>query len=64
MRKKALHREKRTDTGFLLAANRVALSLSALRSGGGDLLYWVRLVAFTLILVAIWDKNRPRTPAM
>jgi hypothetical protein len=44
----------------ILAANRVGLALLAESDARGDHLYWVRLLAFTVILVAIWDKNRPR----
>lgn len=47
---------------FLMAANRVQLSLAALRGARGDHFYWIRLIAFTLILVAILDKNRARKP--
>jgi hypothetical protein len=43
---------------FVMAANRVELTLAALRGARGDHLYWVRLIAFTLILIAILDKNR------
>lgn len=42
-----------------LAVNRVWLAfLDA--PGHGDRLYWVRLLAFAVILFAIWDKNRGR----
>jgi hypothetical protein len=47
---------------FIMSANRIGLALSALRGSRGDRLYWVRLVAFGLILVAILDKNRSRRP--
>jgi hypothetical protein len=46
---------------FVLALNRFGIALvephepNALR---GDYLYWVRLLAFALILLAIADKNR------
>ena len=40
------------------AANRVALSLAPAPGEGGPLHYWVRLVAYLLILAAIYDKNR------
>ena len=46
---------------FLMAANRVQLGLAP----GPQIQkehYWVRLLAFALILVAILDKNRPRRP--
>jgi len=45
---------------FIMAANRIGLALSALQGSRGDQLYWVRLVAFGLILLAILDKNRTR----
>lgn len=43
---------------LVLAGNRVGLVLTAQHEGKGDYLYWVRLVAFGLILAAILDKNR------
>lgn len=43
---------------FVLAVNRVGLVLVARHDVKGDYLYWVRLLAFLLILVAIVDKNR------
>ncbi len=45
---------------FVMSANRIELALLALRGSRGDHLYWVRLIAFALILVAILDKNRSR----
>ena len=48
---------------LVMAGNRVELTLSALRGARGDHLYWIRLVAFALILVAILDKNRSRKPS-
>jgi hypothetical protein len=47
---------------FVLAVNRVGLALIVHRGGEGDPLYWVRLVAFLIILVAILDKNRSSKP--
>lgn len=44
----------------LQAAVRVALGLIPLDTEGRTLLYWVRLLAYLLILAAILDKNRPR----
>jgi hypothetical protein len=44
---------------FVQAGNRVALGLSESPNEGSALHYWVRLVAYLLILVAIIDKNRP-----
>lgn len=46
---------------FLMAANRLVAALSD-RSAVGEAQYWVRFVAFALILVAILDKNRPLRP--
>lgn len=43
---------------FVLALNRIGLVLTAQHEVKGDYLYWVRLVAFVLILAAIMDKNR------
>lgn len=45
---------------FVLAANRVGLGFQAEQGVKGDALYWVRLLAFVLILVAIVDKNRSK----
>jgi hypothetical protein len=49
---------------FTLAANRVGIAILNER-GNSDRLYWIRLIAFAVILFAIWDKNRSRgtTPA-
>jgi hypothetical protein len=45
---------------FLIeAANRVALGLLVGADEDGALFYSVRLVAYGLILLAIWQKNRP-----
>ena len=43
---------------WLLAAQRLALALSADPNGEQVLLYGIRLLAFVLILAAIVDKNR------
>jgi hypothetical protein len=43
---------------LLLALTRVGLALSQVRQEGHTHWYWVRLLAFILILVAILDKNR------
>ena len=55
---------------FVMALNRVMLGLlgaagapGAGRNPWADRLYWVRLIAFTLILVAILDKNRSPKPS-
>ena len=47
---------------FVLAANRVGLAQAAQQAADRDVLYWVRFLAYALILVAIVDKNRPRKP--
>ena len=46
---------------WLLAVQRLALSLSANPNGEQVLIYGIRLLAFVLILVAIVDKNRSRS---
>lgn len=43
---------------FVLAVNRVGLALATHQGLRGDSLYWVRFLAFALILIAIADKNR------
>lgn len=43
---------------FLLACTRLGLALSQVQQEAYTYWYWVRLVAFILILVAIIDKNR------
>jgi hypothetical protein len=45
---------------FLEAINRVALGLSPDPNEGSPLFYFVRLVSFVLILIAIAQKNRAR----
>jgi hypothetical protein len=42
------------------AANRVALGLLVGAEEDGALFYSIRVLAYGLILVAIWQKNRPR----
>lgn len=42
----------------LEAANRAALALSPNPSDGTPIFYCIRFVAFALILIAIWSKNR------
>lgn len=42
------------------AANRAALGLLVGANEDGAVFYSVRLIAYGLILVAIWHKNRPR----
>lgn len=45
---------------FVLALNRlgIALLVQTQQAGKGDYLYYVRFLAFGIILVAIVDKNR------
>jgi hypothetical protein len=45
---------------FLLGFTRIALALTNSDMEERTYVYWVRLAAFVLILVAIIDKNRPR----
>jgi zinc transporter ZupT len=40
-----------------MAANRFGLGLAAHQGVRGDALYWVRFIAFALILIAIVDKT-------
>lgn len=44
----------------LLAANRIALALIPAETEGRTFLYWIRLFAYLMILLAILDKNRPK----
>ena len=41
----------------VLAINRVAFMFFATRENHGDYPYWIRLIAFAMILLAILDKN-------
>jgi hypothetical protein len=45
---------------FVEAANRVNIAVNHAWSEGSPVYYVVRLVAFGLIVLAIWDKNRSR----
>ena len=45
---------------WIEAANRAVLGLLVGANEDGAVFYSVRLVAYGLILVAIWHKNRPR----
>lgn len=45
---------------WLLGVTRIALALAQQIEEEHTYLYWVRLAAFLLILLAIADKNRPR----
>lgn len=43
---------------FLMAINWIALTLVNTDNENRPLLYGIRLVAFLVIIVGIWDKNR------
>ena len=43
---------------FAMSINRLLIGFATPSSPVGDRLYWIRLVAFGLILLAILDKNR------
>jgi hypothetical protein len=45
---------------LLLGATRIALAMAPSPQEDQSYLYWIRLVAFSLFLVAIIDKNRTR----
>lgn len=47
---------------WLEAANRTAAGLLLSTREDEPLIYGVRLIAYGLILVAIWQKNRPSPP--
>lgn len=47
-----------TAAFLLLGINGVALGLAKPNADGSLPLYGLRLAAFSVILVAIWDKNR------
>lgn len=45
---------------WIEAFNRIALGLLVDNNEANPLSYVIRLVAYALILIAIWQKNRPR----
>lgn len=47
---------------WLEAADRIALGLMSPASEGSPTIYSLRVVSYGLILLAIWQKNRPRPP--
>lgn len=47
---------------WLEAGNRVALGLLAGLAEDSPALYGIRVIAYGLIVLAIWQKNRPRRP--
>ena len=44
---------------WIEAGNRVHMALTAAWNENDPTHYFVRLLAYALILIAIWDKNRP-----
>jgi hypothetical protein len=51
------------SASFLIeAVNRIHMGLTAEGSETDPIHYTVRLLSYSLILFAIWDKNRPRGP--
>lgn len=44
----------------ILAINRIALGIAQQQEARSDYYYWIRLIAFLIILLAILDKNRTR----
>lgn len=46
---------------WLEAGNRIALGLTSGASEDNPAVYGLRVVAYGLILLAIWQKNRPRS---
>jgi hypothetical protein len=47
---------------LILTLNRVVQVLAMDREIRGEYFYWIRLLAFAIILAAILDKNRARPP--
>jgi hypothetical protein len=47
---------------FVSAANRIAIVVANQQGDQGDYFYWVRFLAFAIILAAIIDKNRTVAP--
>lgn len=45
---------------WIEAVNRVAMVLTSSWNEDAPLHYLVRLLSFALIVIAIWDKNRPQ----
>jgi len=45
---------------WIEAVNRVALGLQPEASESSPIFYGIRVLAYGLILLAIWQKNRPR----
>jgi hypothetical protein len=49
---------------FLLALNRMVLVVTAVSSDEDPVVYLIRLAAYGLIIFAIVDKNRKKSPAV
>ncbi len=47
---------------WIEAANRVHMAVTMAWNEDEPAHYFVRLLSYALIVVAIWDKNRPRRP--
>lgn len=47
---------------WIEAANRVHMAFNAAWTEAAPANYLIRVISYGLILVAIWDKNRPRRP--
>ena len=47
---------------FIESLNRIFLGAGAFRSEETPLYYLIRVLAYGLILLAIWEKNRPLQP--
>jgi hypothetical protein len=46
---------------LILSINRIALAVFAEQSEAGKYFYWIRFLAFAMILIAMLDKNRARS---
>lgn len=49
-----------TASFWIESANRLHMGFTAQAGEDSPLNYGIRLLSFVLILLAIWDKNRPR----
>jgi hypothetical protein len=47
---------------LVMAVNRVGVAVTTGSGEGTNSLYWIRLLSFALILLAILDKNRSQKP--
>jgi hypothetical protein len=48
---------------WLQGLDRILIGLAQVQKEDSPEFYFVRLIAYSLILVAIYDKNRPRRPS-